>query len=325
MRATMLCSLLATCLVTGCNPDAEYAAAIPKAEEVAINVPSKSGSAALGQAITGQPSEFYAISFAVSSGINLGTAGLLGIVALITVHPSTSQTANSRTWGPSTPGGLDPLTYRLVVTKLATKHFSFSLEARPRASTSDADFLAMFDGEVTEGAVSGTGKGTMSLHFDNRRMLVPTQCENGTVSFVFDDTGSPVTNDVTLADFGNANAANPICGHDAPAQASYHFQQATGGAGMFTFSAHRDAHNLTSDTGAENMDIQSRWQADGAGRADVTISGTQITADLNAAGLTGPVSATQCWSSSFLTVYETSTPPQINILPTDGNASACAF
>jgi hypothetical protein len=46
----------------------------------------------------------------------------------------------------------------------------------------------------------------------------------------------------------------------------------------------------------EDARIRSRWQADGAGRADVTATG----GDLG----TSSASFSQCWNTQFRTVYE---------------------
>src|SRR5207244_13436147 len=102
----------------------------------------------------------------VSTDINLHALGTLALLhAIVEQHP-TSRTATSRTWGPWTPGGLDPLTYRAVVERAGAGAYTYSIDARPRASTADQDFLPLLDGKITRGALARTGKGDLTLHFD---------------------------------------------------------------------------------------------------------------------------------------------------------------
>src|SRR5262249_15118274 len=63
----------------------------------------------------------------------------------------------------------------------------------------------------------------------------------------------------------------------------------------------------------ENGDLNSRWDATGAGRADVRISGGNVPS-------TTTVLASECWSDAFARTYYTD---NVSYRPTTGDASSC--
>jgi hypothetical protein len=314
----------------GCGlDDEEFRSAPPAGAEVTIGVPGRSGSssasgAPLEEALLGATSEYYQLTYAISTDVNLHALALLGVLHLVTSLPATTRTADSRTWGPYTPGGLDPLTYEISVTRTAAHHYSYGVLARPRASTSDSDFVPLLDGTIVrDDALRGTGN--MTLQFDNRRRLVPDACESGTIGFVFDDTGADATLDVTFTKFGTQNPANVTCKNDPPRDAVYHYKRAPDGSGDFVFAVETDIEKVP-DGNLEDVSIRSRWQADGAGRSDVRISGGDVTPALAKAGFSQTaVTASQCWGIGFATVFESSDPAQLQLTPNDGDASRCVF
>jgi hypothetical protein len=331
MKRLTLALLAAAALGPACNEPNEFADAPPTGAEVAIPVPSASGKAAGGGGVAnygllGATSEFYQLTWGVSVVINTDTVALLAMLHLIVAQTPTTQTTTSATWGPYTPGGLDPLTYRVQVSKDMPQHYIYSIDARPRASVSDADFLPMIDGEILR-IKAGVGKGSMVLHYDNRRQLLPNVCEKGAITFLFDNTGSPVTNDVTASQFANNNPMNNLCLNETPYDASYHFDQTPDGAGNFIFNVQANVNKASDNKPAlETVDMRSRWQADGAGRSDVKISGGDVTPALQAGGFKDTfVSGSQCWGTAFTTTYETSSPAALNLIATDGDPSSCVF
>jgi hypothetical protein len=71
-------------------------------------------------------------------------------------------------------------------------------------------------------------------------------------------------------------------------------------------------------TQLEDIGIDSRWRADGAGRADIVIAGGDVPADPGP----GMVSAVECWGSDFMRSYYSDS---INFEPSEGQASACVY
>ncbi len=331
MKRLTLALLAAAALGPACGGPNEFADAPPTGAEVAIPVPSANGGGQAGAGVAnygilGTPSEFYQLTWGVSVVINTDTVALLAMLHLIVAQTPTTQTTTSATWGPYTPGGLDPLTYRVQVSKDMPQHYLYSIDARPRASVSDADFLPMIGGEITR-IQAGVGKGSMVLHYDNRRQLLPTVCEKGTITFLFDNTGSPVTNDVTASQFANNNPDNKLCLAETPYDASYHYDQTPDGAGDFIFNVQANVNSAAENKPAlETVDMRSRWLANGAGRSDVKISGGDVTPALQAGGFQQTfVTGSQCWGTAFTTTYETSASAALNLIATDGDPNSCAF
>ena len=330
-------SLLAGAALSGCAAlDDEYRQAIPTSQQVTIAVPQAGGGAGkssvggvgeLGQALVGSPSEYYLFTWTVSTAVNTSALALLALLhGIVEQHP-TSQTANSRTWGPHPPGGLDPLTYRAVVTREAPGQYAFSIDARLRTSNDEADFQPLLDGGITLGSSPQTGKGHMTLHFDHARLLKPLACEQGTVSHVFDNTQPVATLDVAFDKFANANPRGIGCLGETPHDATYHYDRSGDGSGNFTFALATNVHKLGENKPAlEDVSIRSRWLASGAGRADVKIAGGEVKTDLEALKLgQTSVIVSQCWDTGFVTAYETSTPEAIQLVKTAGDDKACAF
>jgi hypothetical protein len=80
-----------------------------------------------------------------------------------------------------------------------------------------------------------------------------------------------------------------------------------------------DAHDDVSDeknTAKEDVQIRSRWNAQGAGRADISLSGGDVPQTY------GTISATECWDSTFARVYYGDS---VEYAPTEGDAAACAY
>ncbi len=80
-----------------------------------------------------------------------------------------------------------------------------------------------------------------------------------------------------------------------------------------------DAHDDVSDeknTAKEDVQIRSRWNAQGEGRADITLSGGDVPQTY------GTVSAIECWDSSFARVYYGDS---VEYAPTEGDVAACAY
>lgn len=337
---TLALSLTGCGLFANSADDQEYRTVTPSDPQVTIGFPGSGGSStaksvgigaddvgSTSQAVVGQVSEYYQLTYGISSFVNASAVELLGLVRVITLFPSTSRTTNSRTWGPHTPGGLDPLTYRVVVTKLEPQLFTFAIEARPKASQASTDFVPLLDGEVTPGSIAGRSKGVMRLRFDNRRKLRAETCEQGTIRYDFDNTVEPSRLDVAFQQVGTTHPQNQLCKQEPPRDATYHYDRSADGSGSFVYDITTDAHKAADKKPLlEKVVMRSRWKASGVGRSDVKISGGEVDGDLKAAGqMQSFVSASQCWDSQFKTVFQTSSPTVLNLIPTEGQETGCGF
>ena len=87
------------------------------------------------------------------------------------------------------------------------------------------------------------------------------------------------------------------------------------GTGTLVVNAYADADD--SDlTQREDIQVLSEWNGQGAGRADITITGGDVPASM------GIVTAVECWGTDFYRVYYNDS---VSYEPSEGDASACAF
>jgi len=87
------------------------------------------------------------------------------------------------------------------------------------------------------------------------------------------------------------------------------------GTGSLHVTAVADVDD-TKATRLEEIVIDSRWRADGAGRADIVIAGGDIPAD------PGTVTAVECWTDDFKRSHYADS---IGFEPSEGDASACVY
>lgn len=87
------------------------------------------------------------------------------------------------------------------------------------------------------------------------------------------------------------------------------------GTGDLYVKAHDDVDPGHS-TKLEDIQLESRWNGDGAGRADIKLSGGDIPA------ADSPVTAVECWGADFMRSYYSDS---INYEPTEGDPTACVY
>jgi hypothetical protein len=84
------------------------------------------------------------------------------------------------------------------------------------------------------------------------------------------------------------------------------------GAGSVTIKGTTDL-DASKATKLEDVDLLSRWEGNGSGRADVVFKGGDLPVT---------VDATECWSTSFTRVYYQDT---VNFEPESGSAQQCSI
>lgn len=243
---------------------------------------------------------FYEFTRAVSDGVDTGTLLILAEVAVVTSYPPTSVDGSHAVWG---PGGdaLDPVEWKLTVTKVADHEFDYEVDGRPHGSTSDAAWTSILTGHGYSHAHALYRSGSFTLDGDALEALDPTRSNGGKVAVQYDARSWPtnVSADVTTSD-GSSQWYDVTVAHDQD------------GGGTLVVTAMADISS-PADGKNESVDENSRWNSSGAGRADVKMSGGD---------LSSTVLASQCWSSSFAQTYYTD---NANYQPTSGDASTCAF
>src|SRR5262249_7005584 len=196
---------LALALAAGCIPqadDSEFKAAIPPENSIQIAVPggsqaiSQPGQPGVGshnEALLGQTADFYAITRLTSERVNGDVGFVLAVLWTIVHFPASSVSGNTATWGPFTPT-LSPVTYELVVTKVAEGQFTYHLDGRPKSSTSSADFQVIISGSASASNPPGHGSGSISINLTLAHQLDPVGAQGqGTISVTYDFGSNPKT------------------------------------------------------------------------------------------------------------------------------------
>jgi hypothetical protein len=326
--------LFAACALPGCmleNRDdgEEYREALPQREAVLVAGPetdSELGSTTQALQGTSQAqaegrplarreyAKWYGFTRVVRGSVNLVTAAVLGSAWAIVHTEPTSIENGEAVWGPYTDA-LEPVTYRFRVARVAEGEYDYVLEGRPKTSTSDADYLAVLAGHGYGKRHAEHGEGEFTIDLDAARTLDPFAHEG--------DSGTVRIEHHLPADIARRGDALPrtIVAEVEPDPAvnpeSFRVESVANEDG--TGSLHVDAVSDVDDSKAtqrEDIVIDSRWRADGAGRADIAIAGGDIPAD------PGTVTAVECWGADFLRSYYLDS---VNFAPTEGDASACVY
>jgi len=320
------CSL-AVCFFTGCTLDKKdddadaFREAVPQEESVALSGPdskhaSSTAAAApslrtLDTAPSSPYAEWYGFSRAMREGVNRVTGGVLGGVWAILHVPPTLLSKDSASWGPYTDA-LEPVTYRFRIVKIAPDEYDYTLEGRPKAATDDAAFRAVLTGHGYGKPHASHGQGEFSIDLDVAKALDPFAHP--------DDSGSVQVTYALPHDFltGEGLLPSSITAHVDPAgEAQYTVESLA--LVDHTGSLHVDAHvdiDEQKDTQLEDVVIDSRWNATGAGRADIAFSGGDLPST------TPLVDAVECWGTDFTRSYYSDS---VGFSPTVGLESACVY
>ncbi|HEY0713276.1 MAG TPA: hypothetical protein VGF45_11425 [Polyangia bacterium] len=304
----------------------EFRNGVPRNETVKVVVPeSAPNQRALTAADTssrqhaltvkGQTAELYQLTRAASGIVNGGAGLTLVLVKTIVSFPPTTVSLDSATWGPWT-GALEPVTWKLTVTRVAPGKYDYVLAGRARGDLAGA-FVTVLSGSHTPAVdgrgrpVEGFGTGDFTLDWDARRTLPMPEDDNvGKVTYHYErpDLNGPV---VVNAEF------RQVKDKDRPGQLvdlSYRYQSAATGGGMeFVHTA-----PMTSGKAGSRLAVKSRWTAAGAGRSDVRATGGDLPAGATAQW-------NECWSgnATFASTYQfVSWDPSKNY---GVEASDCAF
>ncbi len=264
----------------------------------------------LADGASSEPAYWYTFTRDVRDGVNAVTAVVL-VSVWVVVHTNPSELDDDHAvFGPYEGDALDPARYRLTVTRIGDHHFRYVLAGQEK---SGGDYLNVLDGDGYSRASDQHGQGQFVLNLDNAKILDPSRHQNdsGTVTIVHDlppNIGQvadalPRTITATVSPAGEASLDITSNAH-------------TDHTGELDVTAHADI-DPSHMTALEDVTVVSRWQATGAGRADVGISG----GDLPAAGLDS-VNAVECWGTDFARVYYMDS---ANIQPTTGSVAECVY
>lgn len=314
---------LAGCMLEKQDDGQEFREAIPQREAVVVAGPEQEGAGDSNTAsvtvqadepwTTGPYSKWYGFTRAVRAGVNVVTAAVLGSAWLI-VHTEPSSVEDGEAiWGPYTDA-LDPATYRFRVTRVADAEYAYVLEGRPKASTSDSDYRAVLSGHGYGKRHDLHGEGEFTIDLDAARALDPFahRDDSGTVRVVHHLPRDTKDGDYLPRTIVAEVTPDPDLNPESFAVTSTANDD---GTGTLHVTAAADVDD-TDTTELEDIVVDSRWRADGAGRADISISGGDVPAD------PGSVTAVECWGADFIRSYYSDS---VELAPTEGEASACVY
>lgn len=311
---TVALVLSSAALLGGCALESDenadrYRQALPAGEEVQVAGPAEDTAAGNGAASADGASgaddfaHYYGFTREVRGGVNHITFDVLALVSAIADYPPTRVSDDRAVWGPWTDS-LEPVTWRLVITEVEQDEYTYVFEGRPKTSERDADFRAVLSGVGYGEAHPNHGDGHFTFDADVARDLDPWKHE--------DDSGT-LTITHTLSTPMKTVRAEAVPS-DSPAWWTATSMERPNGTGILLVDAYDDVED-EGGTERENISIESQWRGDGAGRADITLTGGDLTP-----GMT--VNAVECWDTGFYRVYYSDS---VNYEVEQGDATACAY
>jgi hypothetical protein len=294
----LLLTVFGACVKENTGTVEEARASLPSSENLRIAVPESQGKE------LGELSDAYVLTRGVTGIVNGGAAIILILAKTVTSFPPTSVEGSTFIWGPWGGNALQPAEYRMTVTRQSDGDYHWTFEGRRKADGAGAPFRTVLNGIATPGESPGHGSGSFQIDFNIAEVLDPVgNSGEGTLAVTYDLESEPKTLDVHWEDVGG----------DPTASVDYKYSETHDGAGDFQFTALADSE----DPGplADVIEMRSRWNATGAGRADARIASGDNPEVLQ-------VTASECWNNSFALVYRTDS---ADWMPTVGDPASCAF
>ncbi len=291
------------CMVNGDDGE-RFREPIPEASQVSLALPGKAAaSPAPGTlALTGDRAKFYEFTRAMADGVDGVTGAILGSIWIVVHTRPTTIGNHEASWGPGSDNALSPVVWRLKVTEVSDGVFDYQLDGRPKGSTAEAEYLAVLKGRGYGRSHAEHRNGYFSVDHDAARKLDPARAhDQGTTKITHQLRAWPAKIAVEIRPAPAVNWADIIVTHH------------NDGSGAVDVSALTDIEESNKDGKLEDVVMHNRWAKDGAGRADVQISGGTVPM---------LVKATECWSSHFERSYYTD---NAGLAPTSGDPASCAF
>jgi len=294
----------------------EFAAGVPRSSTVAMAVPGSNAQALTVEgssyALLGQTADWYVITRAVTVTVNAGALAVGALVKLVTDYPATTVTADSAVWGPW-QGPLDPIEWKVTVARVATHQYQYKFEGRDKHEQAAA-FVTVLSGTHSPGLdaqgneMEGFGAGSFTLDWNARAALPQSDDNVGTANYTYDHAG-PFTIVNIWAKF------RQVKDDKQPGKlvdVDYAFVQNPGANGSMDF-----LYNVPADTNSAGGlgKVRSRWQWNGAGRSDVSVTATNSTQTYT---------LSECWNTSYLSIYK-SVPLSTNATENYGSEASCVF
>lgn len=313
--------LMSALVLSACvEKEVDFKDGLPTMDTVTLSVPRSNSQ---GQGLTaagtdvrsyaqGDVSGFYLITLGSVLLVNGTTAfTLAGLAAVASTEPSSVE-GDTATFGPYTPSG-SSTTWRLTVTRTDSNRFTYDLSGKPKDSP-DSAYVPLMSGNHTVSvgddgrAQRGFGQGSFLVEWEHTTRLSNQPVKKGTAEFRY--TRATPTDTVRVeVDLREFQGDNPV-----PFTAQYRYAQVPGGEGSFSFAYDNNVHWFDPTRQAlERLGIKSRWKSDGAGRADVRVSGGDMTV---------PGTLSECWDNRFRSTVLVRSD---NYESWGGEATGCAY
>jgi hypothetical protein len=279
---------------------------IPEASQVSMALPGPTAaspdSPTLAYGGAGEHAKFYEFTRAMTDGVDGVTGSILGSIWIIVHTRPTTMASHEATWGPGADNALSPVVWRLKVTEVSDGVFDYELDGRPKGSTAEADYLAVLKGRGYGRSHAEHRNGYFTVDNDAAATLDPARAhDHGTAKITHHLSSWPATIAVEIRPIPDPNWADVTVTHQPD------------GSGAVDVSALTDIEETNKDGKLEDVVMHNRWAKDGAGRADVQISGGSVPM---------LVKATECWSSQFDRSYYADS---AGLSPTVGDPASCVF
>lgn len=262
---------------------AEYIAALPDADRLRPNLPTGGVPAVAGDNQTGM-SDFYLFTHDVTDDVNDFIFEVLDTVNDITSYDGEWVDDYTLAWGPIEYSPLDPCVSYLAVTWNQDGTYEWFLMEWPKNGDQDDGVVDAW-GIVDPYPNPSDSTGAFWIDFDTMLLMDPTREASGQVYVEY------------LLDVGIGAAQAWFDGFagvpgDDTVDAYYAFTSEQSGAGEMLFGFVADLNETGTD---EVMAVHSRWDDQGAGRSDSTVT----------AGDLGETQAhiSECWGADFAMVY----------------------
>jgi hypothetical protein len=275
------------------NDDLDFALAVPKREELTAKLPGE-------KQVAPDAAEYYRATREVGTSFNLAVIDLTSLVDNVRSAPPSDRNGGERIWGPF-PHRYDP-------------DWEIRLRMWRESVDRDAGFRYRFEfhrtgapGSPWHPLLSGTfalsrRHGELDLHLDQARKSGYPVAEFKDLlrlTLRYQRRQHPFTVEMILTNV--PESPNP--------EATYSYSENADGSGGLTFVWRRSDNIL-----AQAAEMRSRWNAEGAGRADARII-EGIAAMSNALGV-------DCWDPGGRSIYLLREYGQRR---EEGNPARCAF
>jgi hypothetical protein len=285
-------------LAPACRPPSldeaeEFRRGVPTGETVSAAVPTRAGQPLTVQeevALRGRTAESYQLTRDVTVVINGGALFVGGLVRAVLRFPPTTLAGDEAVWGPWT-GDLEPVTWRLTVTRIAEHQFRYRFDGQPRNQPS-VPFVTVLSGTHSAAAdahgdpLEGFGSGEFTLDWDARAKLPAAKAtEMGSAAYSY----ARLPGTVTTVEARFRQVLDEKSQKRVDVDYAYTHQPSGGGTMDFVDNA-----SAQQGMPGGRWSVRSRWLATGAGRTDARAS---------ADTLAGALTASECWDTGFASTF----------------------